>query len=81
MIDCVVQAAAGRIPVIAGAGSNCTREAVSLAQNAERIGADAILTITPTTKTAARGPVSALQSRARSLLGTDGIVQCAQPHR
>jgi 4-hydroxy-tetrahydrodipicolinate synthase len=43
----VVQAARGRIPVIAGAGSNSTREAVSLAQAAERLGADGILTITP----------------------------------
>jgi len=43
----VVQAAAGRIPVIAGAGSNSTREAVSLAVAAERLGADGILTITP----------------------------------
>ncbi len=43
----VVQQVAGRVPVIAGAGSNSTREAVALAQAAERLGADAILTITP----------------------------------
>jgi 4-hydroxy-tetrahydrodipicolinate synthase len=43
----VVQVARGRIPVIAGAGSNATREAVSLAQAAHRLGADGILTITP----------------------------------
>ena len=43
----VVQAVAGRVPVIAGAGSNSTREAVSLAQAAERLGANGILTITP----------------------------------
>ncbi len=43
----VVQAVAGRVPVIAGAGSNATREAVSLAQAAERLGANGILTITP----------------------------------
>lgn len=43
----VVQAARGRVPVIAGAGSNATAEAVSLAQAAERLGADGILTITP----------------------------------
>jgi 4-hydroxy-tetrahydrodipicolinate synthase len=43
----VVQAVAGRLPVIAGAGSNSTREAVSLAQAAERANADGILTITP----------------------------------
>lgn len=43
----VVQAVAGRVPVITGAGSNSTREAVSLAQAAERLGANGILTITP----------------------------------
>jgi len=43
----VVQACAGRIPVIAGAGSNSTREAVSLAQAAQRLGANGVLTITP----------------------------------
>lgn len=47
MIASTVQAVAGRIPVIAGAGSNSTREAVSLAQAAEKHGADGILTITP----------------------------------
>lgn len=43
----VVQQVAGRVPVIAGAGSNSTREAVSLAKAAERLGANGILTITP----------------------------------
>ena len=43
----VVHAVAGRVPVIAGAGSNSTREAVSLAKSAEKCGADGILTITP----------------------------------
>ena len=43
----VVQSVRGRIPVIAGAGSNSTREAVSLAKAAEQLGADGILTITP----------------------------------
>jgi 4-hydroxy-tetrahydrodipicolinate synthase len=43
----VVQAARGRVPVIAGAGSNSTDEAVSLAKAAEKLGANGILTITP----------------------------------
>ena len=47
VIGHVVQTVAGRVPVIAGAGSNSTREAVSLAQAAEKLGADGILTITP----------------------------------
>ncbi len=43
----VVQHVAGRIKVVAGAGSNSTREAVSLAKAAEKFGANGILTITP----------------------------------
>lgn len=43
----VVKAAAGRIPVIAGAGSNNTLEAIRLMQFAERAGADAALVVTP----------------------------------
>ena len=37
----------GRIPVIAGAGSNSTEEAISLAQHAKTAGADAVLVVTP----------------------------------
>jgi 4-hydroxy-tetrahydrodipicolinate synthase len=47
MIELTVEYVNKRIPVLAGAGSNATAEAVSLAKNAERLGADAILTITP----------------------------------
>ncbi|MDA3959540.1 MAG: 4-hydroxy-tetrahydrodipicolinate synthase [Planctomycetota bacterium] len=47
MIACTVQAAAGRVPVVAGAGSNNTREAVSLAKAAEQHGAQGILSVTP----------------------------------
>ena len=36
-----------RIPVIAGSGSNCTREAIFLTQEAEAAGADGILAVTP----------------------------------
>lgn len=37
----------GRIPVIAGAGSNCTKEAIHLAQAAQKAGADGLLLVTP----------------------------------
>jgi 4-hydroxy-tetrahydrodipicolinate synthase len=37
----------GRIPVIAGSGSNSTREAISLTQHAKDVGADAALIVTP----------------------------------
>ncbi|AXC48495.1 4-hydroxy-tetrahydrodipicolinate synthase [Paracoccus suum] len=43
----VVRIAAGRVPVIAGAGSNSTREGISLIQYAQEVGADAALVVTP----------------------------------
>jgi len=42
-----IRAARGRVPVIAGAGSNNTREAIALAGHAERAGADGLLVVTP----------------------------------
>lgn len=47
VVEIVIEQAAGRVPVIAGAGSNNTAEAVSLMQHAERAGADAALVVTP----------------------------------
>ncbi len=41
------QVVKGRIPVVAGTGSNCTREAVHLSQEAEKAGADGLLLVTP----------------------------------
>lgn len=46
VIELAVEAAAGRVPVIAGAGSNATAEAIELARFAERAGADAVLAVT-----------------------------------
>ncbi|MEO9782298.1 MAG: 4-hydroxy-tetrahydrodipicolinate synthase [Sedimentitalea sp.] len=43
----VVKAAAGRVPVIAGAGSNNTLESLRLAQHAQSVEADAVLVVTP----------------------------------
>lgn len=43
----VVKASAGRLPVMAGAGSNNTAEAIGLAKHAESVGADALLVVTP----------------------------------
>ena len=47
MVELCVKEAAGRVPVIAGAGSNSTAEAVRLAKHAEEVGADAVLVVTP----------------------------------
>ncbi|WP_374303703.1 dihydrodipicolinate synthase family protein, partial [Paracoccus sp. (in: a-proteobacteria)] len=47
VIEEVVKAVAGRIPVIAGAGSNSTREGIGLIRHAAEVGADAALVVTP----------------------------------
>jgi 4-hydroxy-tetrahydrodipicolinate synthase len=47
VVEWCVEEARGRVPVIAGAGSNSTREAVDLAKHAEKAGADAVLVVTP----------------------------------
>ncbi|MEM6383798.1 MAG: 4-hydroxy-tetrahydrodipicolinate synthase [Pseudomonadota bacterium] len=47
VVECVVKRAAGRVPVIAGAGSNNTYEAIDFGQHAQSVGADAILVVTP----------------------------------
>ncbi|WP_077961838.1 4-hydroxy-tetrahydrodipicolinate synthase [Ensifer adhaerens] len=47
VVELCVEAAGKRVPVIAGAGSNNTTEAIELAQHAEKAGADAILVVTP----------------------------------
>lgn len=47
VVEITIAAAGGRVPVIAGAGSNSTEEAVSLARHAKSAGADAVLVVTP----------------------------------
>src|SRR5215470_11737713 len=47
VVEWCVDQADGRVPVIAGAGSNSTNEAIDLARHAEAAGADAVLVVTP----------------------------------
>ena len=47
VIDLCVEAAGGRVPVVAGTGSNSTDEAISLTRHAKEAGADAALVVTP----------------------------------
>ncbi len=47
VIEAVVRAVAGRVPVVAGAGSNNTVEGIRLIRHAEKVGADAALVVTP----------------------------------
>jgi len=47
VVELCVKTAAGRLPVVAGAGSNSTAEAIELARHAKAVGADAALVVTP----------------------------------
>ena len=47
VVEWCVEQSHGRVPVVAGSGSNSTREAVDLARHAEKAGADAVLVVTP----------------------------------
>ena len=47
VVELCVQTARGRVPVVAGAGSNSTAEAIELVRHAKTVGADAALVVTP----------------------------------
>lgn len=47
VIDYCVKKVSGRVPVIAGTGSNCTETAIYLSKEAEKSGVDALLVVTP----------------------------------
>ena len=47
VVELTIEAAKKRVPVIAGAGSNATSEAVDFTQHAASVGADAVLVVTP----------------------------------
>lgn len=47
VIKFCVEKVAGRVPVVAGTGSNCTETAIYLSTEAEKYGVDALLVVTP----------------------------------
>ena len=47
VVEWCIDEAKGRVPVIAGAGSNSTKEAIELSEHAEKAGANAVLVVTP----------------------------------
>ncbi|MCC8139135.1 MAG: 4-hydroxy-tetrahydrodipicolinate synthase [Lachnospiraceae bacterium] len=63
-----VEKVAGRIPVIAGTGSNCTETAVYLSQEAEKFGADGLLLVSPYyNKATQKGLIAHFQTVAESV--------------
>src|SRR5271155_3481244 len=46
VVEWCIDQARGRVPIVAGAGSNSTKEAIDLARHAEQAGADAVLVVT-----------------------------------
>ena len=67
-IECVVASCAGRIPVIAGTGSNNTAHAIMMNKEAKKRGADALLWVTPYyNKTTQRGLVKHYEALAASV--------------
>jgi len=47
VVEWCVEQAKGRVPIVAGSGSNSTKEAIELSKHAEKAGADAVLIVTP----------------------------------
>jgi 4-hydroxy-tetrahydrodipicolinate synthase len=47
VVEICVEEAQGRVPVIAGAGSNSTQEAIAFSRHGEKVGAEALLIVTP----------------------------------
>lgn len=47
LLKCVIETADGRVPIIAGTGSNNTRASIDLSKQAEQMGADGIMLVTP----------------------------------
>ncbi len=76
----------GRVPVVAGTGSNCTKTAVYLSTEAEKYGVDGLLLVTPYYNKATQNGLYAhfktvAEDRKSTRLNSSHSLQRAQPHR
>ena len=82
VVQLVVDEAAGRVPVLAGAGGYDTREVIELAREYERIGVDGILSVTPYyNKPTQEGLFQHYKAIAESTRAADRALQRARAHR
>ena len=82
VVDLCVEAAAGRVPVIAGTGSNSTAEAIHLTRHAKQAGAAAALVVMPYyNKPTPEGHVSSLQGDPRCRRPADPDLQHPRAQR
>ncbi len=82
LIRVAVEAAGGRVPVIAGTGGNSTAEAIELTQHAKRVGADATLQVVPYyNKPTQEGLYRHFRKIAETVDLPMILVQRAEPHR
>ena len=84
-MDCIkftIQQTKGRIPVIAGTGSNCTRTAIEMSSEAAKSGADGVLLVTPYyNKATQSGLIAHYKAIAAETKGADHFVQCGKQNR